>query len=86
MYTFIQATFWHKPMKHSLNAICTKLTPSLASEVMCFWRIYVALGNIYGTDDPTRDVVGRLLREDTGGNKVGQEIATRLALTEFLEM
>ena len=41
---------------------------------------------IWDYDDPTGDVVGRLLREDTGGEKLGQEIATRLALTQFLEI
>ena len=40
---------------------------------------------IWDYDDITGDV-GQLLREDTGGEKLGQEIATRLALTQFLEV
>ena len=41
---------------------------------------------IWDYDDVTGDVVGRLLREDTGGEKLGQEIVTRLALTQFHEI
>ena len=41
---------------------------------------------VWDYDDTSGDVVGRLLREDTGGYKLGEEIATRLALTEFLEI
>ena len=43
---------------------------------------------IWDYDDATGDAVhvGRLLRKDTGGGKLGQEVATRLALIEFLEI
>ncbi|KAF8467169.1 HNH endonuclease-domain-containing protein [Kalaharituber pfeilii] len=39
----------------------------------------------YDSIDPG-DVVGRLLAEDKGGERLGNEIASRLALTHFLEM